>query len=105
MKYTLIFLSAIGVWAGAFGAWAQSDTGDSPANAAIDSKAAERGPSRSPLWMTVEAQYRQRGAEPGGDDRRLTPDQRLELREQIRRGIAPGASSGERGAGVQATAR
>ena len=105
MKYTLIFLSAIGVWEGAFGAWAQSDTGDSPANAAIDSKAAERGPSRSPLWMTVEAQYRHRGAESGGDDRRLTPEQRLELRKQIRRGITPDASPGERSAEVQTTSR
>lgn len=105
MKYTLIILSAVGVLAGAFAAWAQSEAADPPASPPVADKTVERGAARSPLWMTVEAQYRQRGAEPGGDDRRLTPDQRLELREQIRRGIAPGASSGERGAGVQATAR
>ncbi|HOV20440.1 MAG TPA: hypothetical protein PLK10_13475 [Ottowia sp.] len=105
MKYTLIILSAVGVLAGAFAAWAQSEAADPPASPPVADKAVERGAARSPLWMTVEAQYRQRGAEPGGDDRRLTPDQRLELREQIRRGIAPGPSSGERGAGVQTTAR
>lgn len=105
MKYTLIILSAVGVLAGAFAAWAQSEAADPPASPPVADKAVERGAARSPLWMTVEAQYRQRGAESGGDDRRLTPEQRLELRKQIRRGITPDASPGERSAEVQTTSR
>ena len=47
------------------------------------SVAASAADQRSPLWMAVDAVHRQREA--GSPDRRLTPEQRLQLREQIRR--------------------
>ena len=68
--------------------------GEASARAASEDKAAQGLPQRSPLWMAVEAEYRQRGAERSVDDRRLTAAQRQELREQIRRGSGelPGAA-------------
>lgn len=47
------------------------------------SVAASAADQRSPLWMAVDAVHRQREA--GSPDRRLTAEQRLQLREQIRR--------------------
>ena len=48
--------------------------------------AASAAEQRSPLWMAVDAVHRQRDADlPGPADRRLTAEQRLQLREQIRR--------------------
>lgn len=41
--------------------------------------------ARSPLWLAVEAQYRQRETVGAVPDRRLTSEQRMQLREQIRR--------------------
>lgn len=104
MMYPLILLAALGAGAAAPDAWARSDPGDAPANAVVASKTGEPPAPRSPLWQAVEAQYRQRGPEPVGDDRRLTQDQRQELREQIRRGSAP-VGAGERGSGTPAAPR
>ena len=44
----------------------------------------DRASQRSPLWMAVDAHYRQRDAGVPAD-RRLSAEQRHELREQIRR--------------------
>lgn len=91
MKWTMVFCAALGAWMGAVPAGAQvaAVPADDGARAASADKAAPRLPQRSPLWMAVKAEYRQRSAERAIDDRRLTAAQRQELREQIRRGSSP----------------
>ena len=88
MKRTMVWLAAVGAWMGMVPAGAQvmPVPADDGARAASADKPAPRLPQRSPLWMAVESEYRQRGAERAMDDRRLTAAQRQELREQIRRG-------------------
>lgn len=39
---------------------------------------------RSALWRTIDAHHRQHETETSVHDRRLTPQERLELREQLR---------------------
>jgi hypothetical protein len=57
---------------------------------------------RSPLWMAVDAVHRQRDAGSAPSDRRLSAEQRQQLREQIRRASgrsdlrAPGTQLGQR---------
>ncbi len=48
-------------------------------------QAAELAEQRSALWLTIEAVHRQRDTDPTGPGRRLTAEQRLQLREQVRR--------------------
>ncbi len=106
MKYTLVFLVTFGAWAGASCVWAHPEASDAPTHTAAADKPAERAMPRTPLWQAVEALYRQRALEPLGDDRRLTQDQRHELREQIRRGAVPtGAEVSDRSTGVQPALR
>ena len=40
---------------------------------------------RSALWLTIDAVHRQRDTDATGPGRRLTAEQRLQLREQVRR--------------------
>ncbi|MEZ5607255.1 MAG: hypothetical protein R3E52_09015 [Burkholderiaceae bacterium] len=90
MKWMMVVYAALGALLGPVPAGAQVAPlpADDGARAASEDKATQRLPQRSPLWMAVEAQYRQRGAGRSVDDRRLTAAQRQELREQIRRGSA-----------------
>ena len=58
-------------------------------------------PGRSALWQAVEATHRQRGDGAAAQDRRLSAEQRQQLREQIRRASMPsGAEPSPRGAHV-----
>ena len=52
---------------------------------------------RSPLWQAIEAHYRQREAAPIVPDRRLTSEQRQELRDQVRRTSARHELAGQPG--------
>lgn len=54
-----------------------------PGNGASAALVAEPA-ARSPLWLAIEAAHRQRDGSAPGPDRRLTPQQRQQLREQIR---------------------
>ena len=53
-----------------------------PSQAGATASAAEQ---RSALWMAVDAVHRQRDAAAPAPDRRLTAEQRQQLREQLRR--------------------
>ena len=79
-------------------AWAQAsgeaaDMGPGLAAAAL---AAEPLPPRSSLWLAVDSVFRQRATAPPAD-RRLTAEQRQELREQVRRALRPDAELSARG--------
>ena len=63
-------------------AWAQPVSEPAEAEAAGPT---ERVLVRSPLWKAVEAHYRQRDVANPAVDRRLTAEQRQELRDQVRR--------------------
>ena len=97
MKFVMFVGAALlGAMMGSVPAAAQMapvPTDEAGARAASEDKAVQRLPQRSPLWMAVEAEYRQRGAERSVDDRRLTAAQRQELREQIRRGSGAAPSA------------
>lgn len=97
MKWTVVFYAALGSLAGWIPAGAQVAPlpAEGGAQAASEVKAGQSLPQRSPLWMAVEAQYRDRTAERPVGDRRLTAAQLQELREQIRRGSgeAPGPAA------------
>lgn len=48
-------------------------------------QAAALAEQRSALWLTIDAVHRQRDTDATGPGRRLTAEQRLQLREQVRR--------------------
>lgn len=50
--------------------------------------AGEASVQRSALWTAVHSLYRESHSEPASASRRLSPNERLELREQIRRAAA-----------------
>ncbi|HMN20167.1 MAG TPA: hypothetical protein PKA16_02115 [Ottowia sp.] len=68
-------------WGQAVGESAATPAAATPPGAAqVDEAAAQR----SALWKIIEAQSRPDDAQVLAQDRRLTPEQRLELREQVR---------------------
>lgn len=49
---------------------------------------------RSALWMTVHMQHRESGSESALVQRRLTPTERMQLRDQVRRAAGQTSSGG-----------
>lgn len=97
MKSKVLLWMALGacMWPGVL--WAQSGAAAAVGEASAqpgDAKTSEPVPARSPLWMAVDAQYRQRDADANADQRRLTPEQRHQLREQVRRAANPVGTPG-----------
>ncbi len=80
-----------GLWVLVGGAWAASsgDAAAPPASAAgVELAAEQRSAERSALWTAVNAQSREQGGAEAEPPRRLSAEQLLELREQIRRASA-----------------
>ena len=89
MKFRFLFLSLLLGWSGPWPVWAQAAGESSPAApvepmVVVDAPAVDPGPQRSALWRAVEAGRRQVPSSGVAQDRRLTPEQRLELRHQVR---------------------
>ena len=80
--------------------WAQAsgEAADMGPGVAASAMAVESVPARSSLWQAVDSVFRERGAA-ANVDRRLTAEQRQELREQVRRAaLRADAESPTRGA-------
>lgn len=89
MKFRFLSLSLLLGLSGPWPAWAQAAGKSSAAAsiepvAAVDAPAVEPGPQRSALWQAVEAGRHPAPSAGVAQDRRLTPEQRLELRHQVR---------------------
>ena len=72
------------VWPALGWAQASGEAADMGPGVAAAVLAAEPLPPRSSLWQAVDSVFRQRAGAPQAD-RRLTAEQRQELREQVRR--------------------
>lgn len=60
-------------------------SGESAETGPSEARQGGRGATRSALWLAVEAHFRQPDGAPAAPDRRLTSEQRHQLREQVRR--------------------
>lgn len=76
----------VGVLALPLGAWAQASGESSEMGPGINAQAGgvDAMAARSPLWQSVDAMHRQRDGA-AAQDRRLSAEERQQLREQIRR--------------------
>lgn len=66
-------------------------------------QAGEPTVQRSALWRTIDAHHRQADPPMSGADRRLTPEQLLELREQVRQaweGVETGQTTASAASGT-----
>jgi hypothetical protein len=81
-----VLLMLLGGAAAPLSVWAQASGEGAETGPPVLGEVApqDRASQRSPLWMAVDAHYRQRDAGMPAD-RRLSAEQRHELREQIRR--------------------
>ncbi len=91
MQFGFIFWWTLGVVALPLAGWAQASGERTEIGAAVTAEAKAQPPAetRSELWLSIDSQYRQRDATQPAGSRRLTAEQRRQLREQIRRISAP----------------
>lgn len=88
MKFRFLFLSLAAGLALPLAGWTQA-AGESaatpePADVAESVDSGDPVLQRSALWQAVDAHHRHSDAQMAAQDRRLTPEQRVELREQLR---------------------
>lgn len=93
MIVSRIFVPLLGVFALVQFSWAQASREELGAGGGPTAEAVAPGPAgpqgeqvkRSDLWMAVHMQYRESAGEAEMGQRRLTPEERLQLRDQVRR--------------------
>lgn len=92
MKSRWFLLCGTGLLSVSCGALAQDGAAAGEMSAQADKAVATPAVARSALWQAVDAQYRGQGAA-AESMRRLSTEQRLELREQVRRAAHPKAAA------------
>lgn len=98
MQFGFIFWWTIGGVALPLAGWAQGSGEGAEVGAAVTAEAKAQPPAvtRSELWLSIDSQYRQRDATQPAGSRRLTAEQRHQLREQIRRtSVSPDAGAAQ----------
>jgi len=92
MKSRWLLLCGTGLLSASCGAMAQGGVAAGEMSAQADKVPTTPAMARSALWQAVDAQYRGQGAS-AESVRRLSAEQRVELREQVRRAAHPKAAA------------